>query len=321
MKTVQQFLTSLPLVVPKTDKEKAKYAKLLTQKNVMKQNGFDSDGFLLNYGGNLDEVVAYSQGDANNLKCNDLCKEPLLKRVKIDQNEWYFKTVCSCRLNHLEIIEKQRKQDELRNHKQNLIDMDYIPPEILKNNFSEDKFKGSKVSQTCREYANKWEQIKAENIGLILSGNVGQGKTFYACCVANELINQGKYVAFKTINQLVAKLATFTEENAEFVDKLLRAELLILDDFGTERKTEYSTEQVFNIINKRLESKKPTIITTNIDLQKWNTDENITGQRIKDRLFEMCPIEIVAETSNQSIRQHKSSKKAENFAKIVDLKK
>ena len=65
-------------------------------------------------------------------------------------------------------------------------------------------------------------------------------------------------------------------------------DLLIVDDFGMERRTDYAQEQVYGLINGRYLAKKPMIVTTNLSLNDLKSPENITEQRIYDRVLEMC---------------------------------
>lgn len=94
--------------------------------------------------------------------------------------------------------------------------------------------------------------------------------------------------------------------------RLNQASLLILDDFGAERGTDYALENVYNIIDSRYRSGKPIIITTNIALREMQICEDIRYSRIYDRLFEMCyPVKV----------EGKSWRKKEAVARFDDMKK
>ena len=68
----------------------------------------------------------------------------------------------------------------------------------------------------------------------------------------------------------------------------LQLPLLIIDDFGMERGTEYGLEQVYNVIDSRYRSRKPLIVTTNLTLEELQHPEDTAHARIYDRLLEMC---------------------------------
>ena len=74
----------------------------------------------------------------------------------------------------------------------------------------------------------------------------------------------------------------------EVVDRLCRYPLLIIDDFGMERDTDYALEQVYNIIDSRYRSKRPLIITTNLTLDEIRHPQDVAHARIYDRVLEMC---------------------------------
>ena len=68
----------------------------------------------------------------------------------------------------------------------------------------------------------------------------------------------------------------------------MRYSLLIIDDFGAERNTDYALEQVFYVIDERYKTNLSLIITTNLSLTDMENPEDQTHQRIYDRLLAMC---------------------------------
>ena len=81
--------------------------------------------------------------------------------------------------------------------------------------------------------------------------------------------------------------ASFEGRN-EYIERLCRFSLLIIDDFGMERGTEYGLEQVYNVIDSRYRSGKPLIVTTNLTLDSLQNPQDTAHARIYDRLLEMC---------------------------------
>ena len=74
----------------------------------------------------------------------------------------------------------------------------------------------------------------------------------------------------------------------EVVDRLCGYPLLVIDDFGMERGTEYVLEQIYNIIDSRYRSRKPLIVTTNLTLTELKNPQDTAHARIYDRLLELC---------------------------------
>ena len=81
---------------------------------------------------------------------------------------------------------------------------------------------------------------------------------------------------------------TFGEERAAFLDSLGDYDLLIIDDLGVERNTEYAMEQMFSIIDSRYRSGKPLIVTTNLKLDELKRPPDLAHARIYDRILERC---------------------------------
>ena len=125
----------------------------------------------------------------------------------------------------------------------------------------------------CLRYPN----ITKTNINII--GGAGVGKTFLLECVANELINKNVVVCYKTAFELneLARLY-HVGKSYEFSD-CLNADVLLIDDLGTEPVLKNVTKEYFyNIINVRQLNNRPTFITTNLSL------ENILD-RYDERIF------------------------------------
>ena len=91
-------------------------------------------------------------------------------------------------------------------------------------------------------YVKDWETMKAENTGYLFWGAVGTGKSFLAGCIANALLEQEIEVRMNNFAEVLNDLsANFSEKNT-YIKNLCRVPLLILDDFGMERGTEYGLE-------------------------------------------------------------------------------
>ena len=103
--------------------------------------------------------------------------------------------------------------------------------------------------------------MRSENLGLLLWGGVGTGKSFLAGCIANALVEQEVPVRMTNFARILNELnGSFSGRN-EVIDKLCRYPLLIIDDFGMERGTEYALEQIYSIVDSRYRSQKPLIVT------------------------------------------------------------
>ena len=137
-------------------------------------------------------------------------------------------------------------------------------------------------------YAEHWETMREENIGYLLWGKVGTGKSYFAGCIANALMEQEVPVRMTNFSAILNDLTASFEGRNEYIERLCRFSLLIIDDFGMERGTEYGLEQVYNVIDSRYRSGKPLIVTTNLTLDSLQNPQDTAHARIYDRLLEMC---------------------------------
>ncbi len=138
-------------------------------------------------------------------------------------------------------------------------------------------------------YVENWHKMRRESLGLLFWGLTGNGKTFAAACIANALAEQLVDVRMCTFGMILNHLSGMTaREKDDYLKNFRTCDLLILDDFGMERRTDYAKEQIFGIIDGRYLAKKPTIITTNLSLQELKDPCDITEKRIFDRILEMC---------------------------------
>ena len=151
-----------------------------------------------------------------------------------------------------------------------------------------------------------WEDMKAGNIGYLLWGSVGTGKSYLAGCIANALMEKEISVKMTNFAIILGDLAATFEGRNEYISNLCRYPLLILDDFGMERGTEYGLEQVYNVIDSRYRSGKPLIVTTNLTLTELQNPQDTPHARIYDRLLEMCaPVCFSGENFRRESAQNK----------------
>ena len=151
--------------------------------------------------------------------------------------------------------------------------------------------------------------------GLLLWGDVGTGKTFFAGCIANALLDKGIPVLMTNFARILNTLAGMhSEDRNPFIDSMNRYILLIIDDLGMERNSEFALEQVFHVIDSRYRSRKPLIVTTNLTLTELNAPTDTAHRRIYDRILERCvPIRI----NNRNIRQDNASKNLEEAKRLL----
>ncbi len=150
----------------------------------------------------------------------------------------------------------------------------------------------AQLVQACRRYSEDFQDNLRHGMGLLLHGTVGTGKTFLAACIANAVLDQGYSVRMTNFTGIADDLWN-AEDRSGYLDELCRYDLLVLDDLGVERKSEYMDEMVYKTVNARYVAGRPMIVTTNLTTTELSQTADISKQRIYDRLIERClPIQI-----------------------------
>ena len=145
------------------------------------------------------------------------------------------------------------------------------------------------LMEKAHAYVNGWDKAYASNTGLLLFGDVGTGKSFFAGCIANALLDKEISVMMTNFPTLLSRLTGMPpEERVGYIDSIGRYDLLILDDLGVERNTSYAMEQMFQIVDRRYRSCKPLIVTTNLTLEQMKNPPDLEHSRIYSRILEHC---------------------------------
>ena len=212
-----------------------------------------------------------------------------------------------CRCEQERLDREAAEQEAERHHRAvaDLKDKGFTDPAMRTWTFANDNGKCPQMKH-AHFYVENWPTMQAENIGYLLWGGVGTGKSYFAGCIANALMEQEVAVRMTNFALILNDLTASFEGRNEYIARLCRAPLLILDDFGMERGTEYGLEQVYNVIDSRYRSRRPLIVTTNLSLQDLQHPQDTAHARIYDRLLEMCaPIRFSGENFRKATAQDK----------------
>lgn len=204
--------------------------------------------------------------------------------------------ICSC-------IQKERDEFKVREKQQDIFrerQKCFAESKMATWTFENDDGGNPKMTTAMKNYVAHFQKFKAEGKGLLLYGSVGTGKTYLAACIGNALIDAGYTVRMTNFTRITNDLFSIDDKN-EYIDSLNKCSLLILDDLGTERGTEYMQEQVFNIIDARYRSGLPFIVTTNLSAEELKKTGDIRTTRIYDRVLEKChPVKVEGASRRRS---------------------
>jgi DNA replication protein DnaC len=222
------------------------------------------------------------------------CRTQKQVRITFAGRERTPMCLCQCAAERLEKEEAERREQR-RKERIEQIRKEAFPDASLINATFENSVDANETGMTvARNYVDKFPEFLKAGRGLIFFGTVGTGKTYLAACIANALIDKGYTALVTNFSRIVNTIQGMYEGKQEYLDSLNEYDLLVLDDFAAERDTEYMNEQVYNILDNRLRSGLPLILTTNLTASELKEPSGITRQRLHSRIYEMCfPVEIV----------------------------
>lgn len=223
-------------------------------------------------------------------------------------------TPCQCQREADQAAAERDKQERFKLRMSQLNEDGITCPGSLCHTFTDDDGQRPEVTAACRRYVDHWDEMVAENIGILFYGNVGTGKTFYASCIANALLERRVPAAATSFPRLL-NLLQGAQEKQKLLDSLARYKLLILDDLGVERDSTFGLEQIFNIIDARSHVHLPIIVTTNLPIDELRNPSSMPYARIYDRVLEMCPVPL--KLTGDSRRRRNAESRKELAHKIL----
>jgi DNA replication protein DnaC len=144
---------------------------------------------------------------------------------------------------------------------------------------------------TVRNYIENLNANLGEGRGLWLFGDTGTGKTTLAMLVSKMALEEGRSVAIYSLPKLLARIRrTYDEEPGgdsylTFFERLTAVDLLHIDDFGAEKRSDWVLEQLYALVNERYEGERSILLTTNLEIDAL---EEQIGKRTVSRLIEAC---------------------------------
>lgn len=239
-------------------------------------------------------------------KCPYCSADIIFKGIK-DKSSWVYEWIpepCSCPEAQQEYKHKQEREAAARailNFKESGMSRRHVLNTF--ESFRETP-NNREAKQIAQKYVEDFHELLPKDAsdpgrnGLFITGGVGVGKTHLVSAIANALLAKGYRVICMTMIDLLDRIKKAYDygeiSEGEVLELYETVDLLIIDDLGKERVTEWGSSKIYTIINGRYERLMPTIVTTNYgddELVSKLTPPNgdrITAEATIDRLCEMC---------------------------------
>lgn len=214
--------------------------------------------------------------------------------------------------------EEERKEKEREAQAEKLRKLDKLRgASLLGNRYKDTTFDNTdlnrpedfqKAFKRCRDYCKVADKALENGYGMYIYGDSGTGKTHLTACMCNELMSnfhQCLFTNFFEISKLIRSTWNGNADSEGVIRRLCEVDFLFLDDLGTEMVTKNGEDnwlqgQVFDIINKRYNNKKPTIFSSNYSMNQLITERGLM-QKTVDRIGEMSTAMI--KLSGESYRR------------------
>lgn len=239
-----------------------------------------------------------------------ICHKPLEKILNSERLGIKNKKV-SCVCDCIEQEEKQFKERLKSEEKERYIN------KLRKNGitdtaYSKMTFKNSdgrnvKEIAFCKKYVENWKEAFNQGSGILFYGDIGTGKSYLACCIANALLAKG----VPTLVTNISKLVKSQNDKSQVPVDLKNFDLLVLDDIGVEN----ASATAYNIIDEWYKTGKPLIATTNLTPNELKQPQTREMKRIYSRIIHRCPETILV--SNGITRLDMAKKQRTELEKVL----
>lgn len=246
------------------------------------------------------------------------CGDVIEKDIEILGSIRRVPIICKCKKEHLKKKAQQEKVQQKQDNLKRLFNNSLMDEKFKKETFENwDISKGDKnLKAIAEKYCSRFVDAKRNGLGFIIYGPPGNGKTYTTNCIANNLLSREYPVICVSINSLLERIKktynTFGKEGEDTIlSGLANADLLVLDDLGTEQYSNWTISKIYNIIDSRYRNGLPIIITTNYSIEEL---KDKYGERTVDRILEMC---TPLYNKGKSIRKEKAKEKSMIMKEIM----
>ena len=221
--------------------------------------------------------------------------------------------ICDCRKKELDLQEqeilKQKRFERFITLQKNSLLGERFKSESFENLNLERPKDFLNALNVSKSFVENWNKLKDKSCGIFYYGDCGTGKTELTVCVGNALMQQMVRVIFTSFVEILKQLLQNFKDNeigqAEFIGNLVNCDLLVLDDLGSENLSDWAKSKIYDVINGRYNSNKPTLFSSNYSLSEL--EQKGYEEKVLERIAEMTTYKL--ELRGGSFRKIKKEEK------------
>lgn len=235
-----------------------------------------------------------------------ICKQELTTPIDILGKTIRVPIACQCMTKRYAEAEARRQMTERERNR----DICFSSARKLQTaTFETDNLNNGAVTDICKQYVSDFLNAdKPFSDGLLFYGDIGTGKSFFSAIICNALIDKGMRCLFTSFIDIGNRLQG-TFDKAEVYEEIARPSLVVFDDLGAERSSEFMQEVVYRAIDMRYSCGRPFIVTTNLTGTEMRECNDLMKRRIYNRIIEVCrPVHVIGESQRTKIAKERAER-------------
>lgn len=229
------------------------------------------------------------------------CHKPKQCKVKLGKKIIKPYIDCDCEKAKKENKKKALSETEFKAKSKENKRLCFGSADFSDKTFKNDNGNNPYVSSVAKKYVENFEEFKSSAKGLIFFGDCSSGKTFFAACIVNALLDNGYRCIMTNFPKIINQML-HTKDVQGVINQLIKYDLIVLDDLGVEPKTEFATAQVYNVVDSLDRAKKTMVITTNYTSDEIKNPVALSDKRLMERIKKCCfPVEVKGSNQREKI--------------------